>query len=607
MKSQLQDLLERILKELAFSSPSVVVFRPENPHHGDYATNVAFLIGKEQKKNPIDIAHTIVDYLLQKKNEGKNQKEFKILQDIEKLSIAGPGFINITLTHARFSSNLSQVIKDKEGYGKSCQLPAASCQPKNIMVEFAHPNTHKAFHIGHLRNITTGESIVRLLEAGGNTVIRANYQGDVGMHIAKCLYALMRFPAISSELSTAREKGLHEKIALLGKAYAAGSQAYEENEAAKEEIGEINKKIYAKDPDIYPLYEETRQWSLLYFDLIYKRLGSRFDRLYFESEVYESGKKHVEEGVKRGIFVKSDGAIIFPGETLGLHNRVFVTREGNPTYEGKEMGLGPLQFAEYHPDRIIHIVGPEQAGYFEVCFEALGQLFPDTRGREEHLVYGWVKLKHGKMSSRTGNVVYAEWLLDEVKTSIYKILDQSQTKYKKEDREAIAETCAIAAVKYSILKVGLSQEIAFDIEESINIHGDSGPYLLYTYARCQSVLRKAESSALSRQPSGDLNEEERQISRLILYFPEIVEEAAAKRAPSDIARYLTDLAKAFNAFYAKHKILDSETVRQSDSQSVSMSQSEVALPSHRLLLTAATAQVLNNGLYLLGIGTIERM
>jgi arginyl-tRNA synthetase len=360
------------------------------------------------------------------------------------------------------------------------------------MVEFAHPNTHKAFHIGHLRNITTGESLVRLLEATGHTVTRANYQGDVGMHIAKCLWAMMHLPECNPD--AVRGKEIHMRVEFLGKAYAAGSTRYETDESVKKETGEINKQIYAKDPAVYPLYQETRAWSLEYFEGIYKRVGTRYDRFYFESEFYEKGKAFVADGVKKGIFVESDGAIIFPGEKHGLHNRVFITKEGNATYEGKEIGLGRAQFDEYHPDLVMHVVGPEQAGYFQVLFAALARMFPDTEGKEYHKKYGWVKLKHGKMSSRTGQVVLGEWLLDEAKKSIYEILKQNKSEYTKEEQDDIAEKGAIAAVKYAFLRVGTDQEIAFDLKESVSFDGDSGPYLLYSYARCKSVLKKGGNS-----------------------------------------------------------------------------------------------------------------
>lgn len=588
MKKHLAHLLAEVLKELGISDVEPVVEISSDQVHGEYTTNIALQLGKQLKRPPMDIALQVKEKLLvhrssfiaKRQDQTRKQKDQKasphipaksVLQDIEKVEVVAPGFINFFLTEAKLSTDASEVLKQKKSTGKG-----------RIMVEFAHPNTHKAFHIGHLRNITTGESIVRLLESSGKTVIRVNYQGDVGMHIAKCLYGILH----DKNFDDIKKKSLAEKMEFLGQAYAAGNKAFEESEEAKKEIGELNKKIYAKDSSIMPLYEETRTWSLDYFDAIYNRVGSHFDRLYFESECFEEGKKLVMEGVKTGIFKESDGAIIFPGEKHGLHNRVFITKDGNATYEGKEIALAKLQFDEYHPDRIIHVVGPEQAGYFQVLFKALEQVFPQTTGKEYHLIYGWVKLKHGKMSSRTGNVVLGEWLIEEAKKEIYNILQKNKSNYTKEEQDSIAEKGAMAAVKYAFLKVSTKQEIAFDLKESVSFEGDSGPYLQYTYARCKSVLRKAKNTGFTKYDVRITNNEERSIARLIHFFPEIVSHAATSLSPSLVCPYLFKLAQAFNLFYQKHPILGSEA---------------------RLALTATTAQVLSNGLYLLGIETIERM
>lgn len=633
-------------------------------------------------------------------NTTGNSTEIDILQAIAEIAVIPPGFINIKIKDFVFINQIDKVLKtDKPVVTRNPRKPEAemfnitgpvehfshrhsqSLQHKNLddhsgslvtpsnarweslyvrhpldllpygwntdhvghrlMVEFAHPNTHKAFHIGHLRNITTGESLVRLLGAIGYDVIRANYQGDVGMHIAKALYALQNIEEIKSQISkletTSQNSPLHppkadfegqakleeiqKRVEFLGKAYAAGSTAFEESDEVKKKVGEINKKIYARDPEVYLLYQETRQWSLDYFDSIYARVGTHYDRFYFESECYEKGKERVLEGLKKGVFKESDGAIIFPGERFGLHNRVFISGEGNPTYEAKDIELGPLQLAEYPgTEKIFHVVGPEQAGYFQVVFEALAQLYPETRGKEYHFIYGWVKLKHGKMSSRTGNVVLGEWLIDTVKEEIQKIMAQTISKDKEVDLETVSEALAIAAVKYSFLKVSTNSEIAFDLEESINIHGDSGPYLMYTYTRCRSVMRKAEEATQERKQeskkageeengvasvasvareqerslAGVLNAEEREVAKLIQYFPEVVREAAENYAPSAICSYLFELAQAYNMFYTKHSILGNNT-------------NEEKTKTFRLALTEATGTVLRNGLFLLGITTVERM
>jgi arginyl-tRNA synthetase len=653
MKQDISQMIMRALEDMGLEegvTPQVTV--PENPEHGDYSTNIAMLLSKQLKKSSREIADQIKEAI----------QKYQKTSDagiIERVEVAGPGFINMYLSEANLISQVSEVLKKGKDYGSklkagkkgssvvSYQSSKAEKQGKKvgkkggqyagktpttliplnsqniprkyaarelldrqnasdqevllqefipesprkkIMVEFAHPNTHKAFHIGHLRNITTGESIVRLLESQGHEVIRANYQGDVGMHIAKALYALIELSPYKDQVASI--EGIHERVEFLGKAYAAGSKAFEDSDDAKKEIGRINKLIYDRDPQVYALYRETRQWSLDYFDSIYKRLYSHFDRLYFESEIYETGKEKVLEGIKRGIFEKSDGAIIFPGKKYGLDVRVFITGEGNTTYEGKEIGLSAIETTEFGSlDRLIHVVGPEQQSFFKVTFKAEELMGIVSPGLQYHLVYGWVRLKKGKMSSRLGNVVLGEWLLDEAKNAIYKILEKTTSIYSQKQKDDIAEKAAIAAVKYSFLRVGVSGDIAFDIEASVSFEGDSGPYLQYTYARCQSVIRRAslgnlsDLGTLSKSPE-KLNPDERVLARSISQFPDVVAEAAQKFAPNTICTYLFHLAQEFNLFYAKNPILGSDT---------------------RLVLTAATAQVLKNGLYLLGIEVPEQM
>jgi len=576
MKQTIHQFLAVILKEMGVSDAAIAVEVPENPEHGDYTTNVAMLLSGRLKAPPIKIAQQIVDAITkhQKQSGGKNPDW------LERVEVAPPGFINLWLSEAYFGSQIAEVLAGKAGKKENV---ASFGKTKNIMVEFAHPNTHKAFHIGHLRNITTGESIVRLLESQGNTVIRANYQGDVGMHIAKALYALLELSPYKNEVTTVT--GVKNRVEFLGKAYAAGSAAFEASNEAKKAIGEINKQIYAKDPAIYPLYQETRQWSLEYFAAIYKRVGSRFDRLYFESECF-SGVDRAKDAVKRGVLKESDGAIIFDGNPYGLDTRVFVNSLGLPTYEAKELALSAMEVSEFGQlDRLIHVVGPEQASFFAVTFKAEELLGIVKPGVQHHLVYGWVKLKKGKMSSRLGNVVLGEWLLDEAKKEVYNILSKNKSNYTKEEQEVIAEAAAVAAVKYAFLRVGTKQDMAFDLKESVSFDGDSGPYLLYTYARCKSVLRKAQNLAFSIQHLA-LNAEERSIARRIAQFPDVVAEAARNFTPNTLCTYLFHLAQEFNLFYAKHEILGNP---------------------QRLALTAATAQVLTNGLYLLGIPLVERM
>ncbi len=541
---------------------------PPKPEFGDLSL-ACFNLAKNFNKSAVAMAEELV-------------KKVKIGGWLVGVKAIGP-YLNFTLNKAKLAEDVINLInKEKNSYGKN-----NSGKNKKIMVEFAHPNTHKAFHIGHLRNIVTGESIARLLENSGFSVVRVNYQGDIGPHIAKCLWGINQ---LEQEYKQAKKNGFKEKALFLGQAYALGSKNYESDQAVRKEIIDLSKKLYENDRKILKLYRETRQWSLKYFDSLYKRLGTKFDRLYFESEVAHRGRELTLKSLKKGIFKVSDGAVIFEGEKYGLHNRVFINSDGNPTYEAKDMGLAELQFKD-SPEKIIHIVGPEQSEYFKVIFKALELVMPEAKGREIHVPYGWVKLKQGKMSSRLGNVILGEWLLDEIKKEIAKIAGKNK---KLKNKEAVSEKISMAAVKYSILKNGVTKDIAFDIDESISLSGNSGPYLDYTYARIQSIIKKAkkqESDKAKVQFDKLAEMKESNIVLKLAKYPEAVALAGKNYDPSEMAKYLFELGKDFNDYY----------------HSVPVLKAGRDVKNARLALISAVSQVIANGLALLGIETVEEM
>lgn len=563
IKEKIEIILKKILVEIGIKDVIFDLDHPANPSHGDYSTSIALKLTKILKKNPLNIAEQIVSNLSPDKL-------------IKKVEIIKPGFINFWINDEYFIKETQKFAENKIEYpqvhlGKN----------KKIMVEFAHPNTHKLFHIGHLRNISTGESIVRILEAVGNKVIRSNYQGDVGLHIAKCLWGIKNY-----ELRITNLKTLNEKIELIGKAYTKGSQVYEKDEKAKQEIININRMIYDLDPKILPLWKETREWSLEYYNEIYKRVDSHFDRLYFESELPKRGIKICKDAEKKGILEKSEGALVFNGKKYGLDIRVFINSLGFLTYEGKEMALAEKEFSEFGElDKNIHVVTPEQISFFKVTFK-VEELLDEKKfkNKQYHLIYEWVNLKKGKMSSREGNIIEGNRLIDEAKKEIQKLF---------KCKDSIAETLAVGSIKYSFLKNSVSNPIAFDFKESISLEGNSAPYLIYTYVRCQSVLKKIDNNIFfhDRGKNGYLKQEETNILRLFYQFPEIVEKASQNLSPNYIATYLFNLAQVFNLFYQKCPILTAKT-------------DEKLL---RILITKATANIIRQGLYLLGIKTVERM
>lgn len=556
VRDQILTDLKTAVKKLGYPSDDIVLSIPKNSSFGDYSTNLALQLAKQ----PSAISHQSSEEIANKiiSNLGD-------LSYLEKAEVAGSGFINF-------------FIKDKEILGNLSNLSHLEKAEKEekIMVEYGHVNPLKEIHIGHLRTFILGESICRILEAVGYQVFRANYQGDIGLHIAKAIWGIKKLGLPTKELS------LKEKANLLGKAYAEGNNRYEQDLEDKNKIDQINIALYQKDLQFKEIYQITRDWSLAYFEPIYELLGVKYDRLFFESEVFETGKKIVMENLGK-VFEENEGAVIFPGKIYGLHNRVFITQTGNPTYEGKEMGLAQLEYDSFNYSKAIHVVASEQEGYFQVVFKAIEMIFPYLKDKKYHLSYGVVDLKSGKMSSRTGNVVTVDDLLSVVSEKVREVIRASRLEI---DQQTVRKV-ALAAIKFSYLKFSPRPNIVFDLEKSVSLEGDSGPYVQYTYARIQSVLKKVnEVKGIGKV---NIEKQERVILRQLLYFQEIVDEAARTFHPNLLAEYLLDLARLYNLFYQECRILGSEK------------------QGFRIKLSSEVGKVLKKGLFILGIEAPERM
>ena len=546
MKEEIIKKIEEILKELGVENPNVVLDRPTRFSMGDFSSNIAMAYAKQLVKKPIDLAGEIREALLSKN-----------IKYLTKIDAVAPGFINFFFNKEYFGDNVKKILEGSD-FGKSKSLFG-----KKVMVEYTDPNPFKEFHIGHLMPNVIGESVCRLLEASGAEVKRVNYQGDVGLHVAKAVWAI--------------KNGVHMK-----EAYAYGHKAYEEDPLAKNEIIEINTKIYDKsDEEINQIYENGRKESLEYFEGIYEKLGTRFDSYFFESGVASFGKEIVEKNIGK-VFEKSEGAIIFKGENFDkkLHTRVFITKESLPTYEAKELGLSKIKYDRYKYDKSIVITGNEINEYFKVLLFVMKEVFPELAAKTSHLSHGMLRLPTGKMSSRTGNIISAESLINQVKEKIMET-------YETEDE--IAEVISLGAIKYSILRQAIGGDIIFDFDKSISFEGDSGPYLQYSAVRANSLLKKAGNTHLDTEcPSGWKTTD---LERMLERFPDVVSRAGSEYAPHHIVTYLIELAGEFNSFYASHKIID-----QSDPTS-----------PYRLALTKAFAEVMASGLNLLGIKVPEKM
>ncbi|MBI2195442.1 MAG: arginine--tRNA ligase [Candidatus Levybacteria bacterium] len=384
-------------------------------------------------------------------------------------------------------------------------------------------------------------------------------------------------------LNTPKNLGIEDRVEFLGESYAAGAKVYEEDEEAKREIASINLKIYQKDSDLQAIWERGRKWSLEYFEEIYKRVGTIYKRYYFESEVAEKGRQLVLDNVDNGVFERHEGAVVFRG---GDHTRVFVTKEDYATYEAKDMALAGVKYKDFAYDRSIIITAHEQGPYFKVVLAAMEQIFPELARKTSNITFGFVRLKDEKMSSRLGNIIAGEWLLDEAKRKISESFAEMDDK--------TLEIVAVGAVKYSMLKFARESDIQFSFEESINLEGNSGPYIQYTYARTQSVVRKSQIANNKSQINLNdqnlkLENEELEIIRMLSKFSEVIGQAGDNFAPNILCNFLFELCQKFNLFYQKHKIIGSDK------------------EDFRLALTKAVGQVTKNGLYLLGIESPEKM
>lgn len=578
---------------------SVTLEHPADISHGDYSTNVALMYSKKFKMSPRVLAENIAATLNATLSDQKKRKKAG-LEAVERIEIAGPGFINIHLTRNFYAEEVAGIIKKGKDFGTNRTLKG-----KKIVIDYTNPNPFKAFHIGHLMANAIGESISRLIEAHGAHVIRVNYQGDVGLHVAKAVWGMLQdetnFPKDSATLP--------DMIAYIGRAYVAGDRAYkieDEKNPAKEEIIIINKMIFERsNSKLMKIYSWGRKFSLLNFEVIYKKLGTKFDHYFFESEVAKDGVAIVQDFLKRGVFSESEGAIVFKGEPYGLHTRVFITSANLPTYETKEVGLTRIKFDKFNPDMSIVVTANEQNDYFKVVTKALSVMFPYMANKMKHVSHGMMRLSTGdgastKMGSRKGNVITGESLLDmvtELAEEKMKDRDFGQTSDAEKASEIKSKAVcdiSVGAIKYSILKQASGGDIIYDFDKSISFEGDSGPYLQYSCVRARSLLAKAKKAKIksfSLRKIETIPSEATLLEKILYRYPEVVARAGQSYEPHHVVTYLIELSAAFNNFYANSTIIDKV---------------DTAAP-YRVALTEAFATVMENGLNVLGIRVPEKM
>ncbi|HMS31694.1 MAG TPA: arginine--tRNA ligase [Candidatus Saccharibacteria bacterium] len=564
MEANLNLIISEIVNQLFSLDADVELTRPD-PQFGDFSTNIAMKLAGQIKKNPREIAEEIYNKL----------KDHKAISSVE---IAGPGFINIKL-------------KDDLLWNLANQDLPQIYQNQNWVIEYSCPNAFKELHTGHLYNTLLGDSIAKIFEAAGARVNRTSFGGDVGRHVARAMWGILQklggeHPLKLNDIS----KDPIERANFISQCYVNGASADKEDQA-QEQILQLNKKIYQfhsgeikKDDPLAVIYFTCRDWSFDYFKAFYAKLKVNQMHYYPESSVADLGISKVQEGLEAGIFKKSDGAIIFEGgENLNNHTRVFINSEGLPTYETKDVGVIFQEIEDYNFDQRLLLTGNDQKEYMQVVFTAVSQLDSKLKGLNHHLANGTVKFSDGKkMSSRLGNVTRAVDVLASV---------EEKVKLNNSDQNQI-QVIQLGAIKYEFLKYRVGSDINFDVQESVSLNGNSGPYLQYAYARAMAIMRKADSTKQDLNLSIDGNsfdEEERLLVLKLSEWGEAFGKSAKEAMPHYIANYLYSLAQEFNRFYEKTRIIGDSRQQL------------------RLSLVRKYANTLSLGLNLLGVEVVDRM
>ena len=484
----------------------------------DYSTNAPLKLAKYLHQPPMKIAEELSTQPLEAASAG----------------VSAPGFLNFTLPDSYIAGCINNLYSD---FPK--EIKSTTYSGQTVICEFSDPNPFKVLHVGHLYTSIVGDAISRLYEYSGAKVIRANFGGDVGLHVAKTMYVL-------------KQKALDTlKIEDIAKCYIEGTALYDEDEKAHAEITKLNKEIYRiNQEDIHgtplaDLYWRGRELSYEYFNNFYATIGVHFDKYYPESTVAALGLATVERELANGVYEKSDGAIIFPGDRYGLHTRVFVNKEGVPTYEAKDVGLIFTKWQDYHFDKSIVITGNEQLEYMKVVLKSIEQYAPDLVARTTHLTHGLVKLLGGvKMSSRKGNFLKAVDVLDLISEAL-------KSEYNSTDPKV-----SLAATKYAFLKYKMGGEIIFDPKESVKMTGNSGPYLLYSAVRAKKILQNCQPAQLS--DNHIYNIYEKNLAKKLLEYKNTLEAAVSENAPHKVASYLYELAQEFSRFYENCPVVGDE-------------------------------------------------
>ncbi len=557
---QLKDILKNVGVENAEFTPS------PKPEMGDFAFPV-FSLAKEQGKNPVEVAIELA---------GKLTTITTPLLD--RVAAFGP-YVNFFLNTSELAKLiLTEITEKQENFGSN-----EIGKGKSVMIEYPSNNTHKEFHIGHLRNVCIGNTLVNLYRKSGYTVVPVNYLNDFGSHVAKCLWGVLTLYG-GNIPDTNRQKWL-------GDVYAEASNAVKENDDYKQQVSEIQKQLEAKDPQIWDLFQKTRDWSIEKFNELFAELGVQHETTFYESDIKAAGQKTVDELLEKKIATVGErGAIIIDLSEYKLDIALLRKADGTGLYLTSDLPLAEEKFKKYEVDESIVITGIEQNFYFKQLYKILELL--GFKKKFTHIGYGLVSKAEGKMSSRLGNVVLYEDLRDEIFDKMYRESEERHTDWTEEMLGNTVKKLSQAALKFTLQKHEAAKNIVFDLKDATSFEGYTGPYVLYVVARINSLLRKAG------ERKTDINYllleqgSEKNVLLLIAEYEDVVKKALENYNPSVIAKYSFDLAQAFNEFYNKHDILKAENAE---------------LVAARLQLCESVKIILTNALSLLTIETVEEM
>ncbi len=532
---------------------------------GDFAFP-CFFLASTLKEEPAQIAIAI------RADIGKPPRGF---QDIQ---TSGP-YINFFIDRTALAKNvILEILLQKDNFGK-----LDFGKGKTTMVEFSQPNTHKAFHVGHIRGTSLGESLARIFEFNQEKIIRANYSGDTGMHIAKWIWCYQKYHS---------KKKLKKDESWIASIYVDAVKRLAKNKKLQEQVDEINQKLGTReDKKINSIWKKTRQMSVDSWIKIYNELNTHFDIHFFESEMERAGANMVDELIKRRIAKISEGAVIINLKKYKLGVWVLLRKDKTVLYPTKDLALAKKKFEEHKIDKSIYVVGSEQDLYFKQLFKTLQIMGLKPEKKLQHVSYGMVRLPKGKMSSRTGdNILYSDFI-EELKNYTKKQIKKREPKISKTNLEKRALVLSIAAIKYSMLKQTPNKNIIFNKKEALNFEGDSGPYILYSYARACSILKKAKIKTTLTQELQILKPEIKEVELIkkLSQFQNIIANSYLNLNPSVIANYSYQLAQIFNEFYHACPVIGSKN--------------EI----FRISLVEAFKQVLKNSTNLLGIKVVEKM